>query len=542
MLICCAIFPIILAVILMTLLKVSPGKALPFSFLATFLTGLFLWKIKLTALFSCALLGVLKSLDIILIIFCAIFLLNVLRKNGALDTIKSSFTGISGDRRIQVLIIAWFFSGFIEGVSGFGAAPAISAPLLLGMGFPALTAVVVSLICNTVPVPFGAAGTAFSVAVSSLSGEVAAKGMDYNCFRAETLDYFTTYSSLSGLFVPFLAVSAMILLSGKKRKIRSMAEIFPLCFAAGLLYVIPWKITAVTLGAELPSVLGSVIAFPFFFLMLKTGFLVPENVWDFPGEEKDQTQKLSVSNVSKMPQWKAWLPYLMIAVFLVLTRLPFLPLRGWINSWFQIRIPEIFSTPGTQFQWSILANPGLFPFLLTGIIFAVYYGMNFREIAGVFKDSEKQVRYSAFAIASGFAMVQIMISSSTNNAELPGMLNVIAESVVHSTGKAYLLAAPVIGCFGTFFAGSCTVSNLLFCPIQFSAAGLIDFPETQMIALQNIGGGIGSMLRLSGIVATCATVNAVGKEGKIIVLNSIPALIMIFLTLVLMFLYRFFFG
>ena len=115
------------------------------------------------------------------------------------------------------------------------------------------------------------------------------------------------------------------------------------------------------------------------------------------------------------------------------------------------------------------------------------------------------------------------------------MLTVIAETVVRAAGKYYVFAVPFIGCFGTFFAGSCTVSNILFCPIQFSAAELLNVPETLMIALQNCGGGIGSMLRLSGIVATCATVNAAGKEGKILLLNSIPALVMILLTLLSMY-------
>ena len=91
-------------------------------------------------LLSYSLLGALKSLDIILIIFCAIFLLNILKQTGALEMIKASFKGISPDRRIQVIVIAWFFSNFIEGVAGFGAAPALAAPLLAGMGFPALTA------------------------------------------------------------------------------------------------------------------------------------------------------------------------------------------------------------------------------------------------------------------------------------------------------------------------------------------------------------------------------------------------------------------
>ena len=118
------------------------------------------------------------------------------------------------------------------------------------------------------------------------------------------------------------------------------------------------------------------------------------------------------------------------------------------------------------------------------------------------------------------------------------MPEAIAEAVVNSTGKGYIPVSPLIGCFGTFFSGSCTVSNILFCSIQFNAAELLGFSPAWMIALQNAGGGIGSMLRLSGAVAACATVNAVGKEGKVLMLNSIPAAIMILLTLLSMYCYQ----
>lgn len=528
MLLFCSLFPILLALILMTGFKVTPGKALPLSFLSTCVIGFFMWKLELPDLVSYSLLGILKSLDIIFIIFCAIFLLNMLRKTGALNKIKNAFTGISGDRRIQVIVIAWLFSSFIEGVAGFGAAPALTAPLLVGLGFPAVTAVVVALICNTVPVPFGAAGTAFMASLSSLSDEV----QNPANFNAETLSCFTTFSCFSGVFVPFTAVVSMILLSGGKGKLRAILEIFPLSFLAGLIYCLSWKITAGVFGPELPSVLGSVISFPIFYLILKLGWFVPKNVWDFPDSEKENPLDSTLEPMEKdMPWWKAWLPYFCIAMILVLTRLPFLPFKGWIIGISRIQISEIFSTPGTRFEWAVLNNPGIFPFLLIGLIFAFLYGLKGKEVLNLFRESEKQVRYSAFAIASGFAMVQVMISSVYNDAGLPGMLNVVAEAIVTSTGKGYVIVAPMIGCFGTFFAGSCTVSNLLFCPIQFNAAGLLDFPETQMIALQNVGGGIGSMLRLSGIVATCATVNASGKEGKIILLNLLPALVLILLCL-----------
>ena len=149
-----AILPILAALIMMTCFKVSPAKALPFSWAGCATIGYFIWDMKIKAIIAASILGVLKSLDILFIIFGALLLLNVLKKSKAIDVINNSFSSITLDRRIQVIIIAWLFSGFIEGAAGFGAAPALAAPLLAGLGFPSLIAVCIALIGNTMPVPF----------------------------------------------------------------------------------------------------------------------------------------------------------------------------------------------------------------------------------------------------------------------------------------------------------------------------------------------------------------------------------------------------
>ena len=152
----------------------------------------------------------------------------------------------------------------------------------------------------------------------------------------------------------------------------------------------------------------------------------------------------------------------------------------------------------------------------------------FLQVAG---SSCKQVTQAAVAIAVSFSIVQIMIFSNEQPEGIPGMLNVIATVAADCLGKAYILASPVIGVLGTFFSGSCTVSNILFGSIQFNSAVLAGLQPEIVTALQNIGGGIGSMIRISGIVATCATVNAAGEEGKIFLLNCIPAAVMTILAL-----------
>ena len=521
-----SILPIAAALILMTRFRIKPGIALPFSLVLTAMSGFFIWDMPLLQIVSVSVFGVLKSLDIILIVFSAVFLLNILKRNNAMEIINNTFAGISPDRRIQMVIIAWLFSSFIEGAAGFGSAPALAAPLLAGLGFPVISACIAALVGNTLPVPFGAVGTPTITLNSILSKTISSSGLETASFCKKMLTEFTDISLISGIFLPFVMVAFIILLDKGKNKLRSCLEILPFCLFSGIVYFIPWKLTAMYLGPELPSMLGAMVALPAVVLLLKlkAKFFVPRNVWEFasaaPGGK--------IKHYSFKEYLNAWSAYLLIAACLVLTRLPMLPLKKYLTS-FAIELPQIFGVPGTQFQWSVLYNPGLFPILFVALlVMAVNKDKKVFQAAG---ESGRQVFQAAIAIAVSFSIVQIMIFSNEQPEGMPGMLNVIATAAANCLGKAYILAAPVIGVLGTFFSGSCTVSNILFGSIQFNSAVWAGLPPDMITALQNIGGGIGSMIRISGVVATCTTVNAVGKEGKILCLNCIPAAVMVILAL-----------
>ncbi len=526
MLFFCSILPIATALVLMTKFKMKPGTALPLSFCLTALSGFFIWKMPLLQILAVSVFGMLKSLDIILIVFSAVFLLNILKRNNAMEIINNTFAGISPDRRIQMVIIAWLFSSFIEGAAGFGSAPALAAPLLAGLGFPVIFACIAALVGNTLPVPFGAVGTPTITLNSILQKNITESGLEVDPFCEKLLTSFTDISLISGIFLPFIMVVFVILLDNGKNKLRSCLEILPFCLFSGIVYFIPWKLAAMYLGPELPSMLGAMIALPIVILLLKLNvkFLVPRNVWAFSsaapcGEKKHYSFKEYLN---------AWSAYLLIAAILVLTRLPMLPFKKYLTS-FSLELPSVFGVSGTQFKWTIFYNPGLFPILFVALLLMVA-GRD-KKVFQVAADSGRQVLQAAAAIAVSFAIVQIMIFSNGQGGGMPGMLNVIATAAAASLGRAYILAAPVIGVLGTFFSGSCTVSNILFGSIQFDSAVRAGLPPDLITALQNIGGGIGSMIRISGVVATTATVNAVGKEGKILCLNCIPAAVMVILSL-----------
>lgn len=530
-----ALLPIAVALILMSQFKVRPSWALLSAMGLTAILGCTVWHMTPLLAAAAMLQGALKSLDIILIIFGAILLLNILRASGALTTLNGSFSCLSRDRRVQVVVIAWLFSGFIEGAAGFGAAAALAAPLLVGLGFPATSAVAVALICNTMPVPFGAVGTPALTCASALSAALERAGAEPGAFMAQAVTQTAAIFAVAGSLLPLLAVAFMILTTSRERRLRSLLEIVPFCLLSGVAYALPWYLTARFLGPELPSMVGAAVGFVPVLAAIRTGLLIPRHVWDFPAQPDDATAPAAAPQPGGQPPamgaLKAWTPYAIIATLLVLTRLDALPLKRLLLTAAKVRLTSLLGQDGLDFAWAPLNNPGLMPFVIVALGAALWFGLRGRDIARLAAQSERQIRSSAIAIAASVAMVQVMVFSAGADADMPGMLTAVAQTASSLMGQAYPVISPVIGVLGTFFAGSCTVSGILFVTIQYDTARLLGLPETTMVALQLVGGGIGSMIRVSGVVAACATVNAADKEASLILRCCLPTLVLTLLAL-----------
>ncbi|MBO7328918.1 MAG: L-lactate permease [Lentisphaeria bacterium] len=523
-----ALLPIITALIMMCKFKVSPGKSMLSALILTVVFAAFIWKMNLLEITAAGTLGVFKSLDIIFIIAGAVLLLNILQQSGAINTINRIFSGISSDRRIQIIVIAWLFSGFVEGASGFGAAPALAAPLLAGLGFPPLIAVATALICNTLPVPFGAVGIPVMTSITTLSERIANSGVSQPEFIHTVFDKLTLISGLSGLFLPLTAIAFMIIATGGKRKMRSILEITPLALLSAAFYIIPWRISALWFGAELPSMIGCIIGLPLTMLCIYFKFLVPRYIWDFPENKIVIPEKIKTETPG-MPAIQALAPYLIMALSLMIMRFPGLGIQELIGR-IKITLPDFPAANCSGSSWKILNNPGIFPISIIALASAWCWKFSLPQTLTAVRKTFSQIAISALAIAASTAMVQIMINSSVNGASIPGMLDCVTHTCAAITGKYFIVISPFIGIFGTFFAGSCTVSNILFAPLQFDTAAMLEINPALTVALQNIGGGLGSMIRISGIIAACATVNLNGKEGKVILMNLLPVIFMALLT------------
>lgn len=523
-----AFIPILAAIILMAGLNWPATKALSLSLLTAMVVALFYWQMSIPHILGYTFFGFLKALDILIIIFGAILILNTLKVSGAMTTINNGFSGITTDRRIQVIIIGFMFGSFIEGAAGFGTPAALAGPLLVGLGFPPLAAAIVALIFNSVPVPFGAVGTPIFGAMSTLGSNLEALGISPDSYMMTLTEWIAIPNSVAGIFIPLLGLMIMTRVFGESKSIKPALAAAPFALFAAFAFMVPFVIIAVLFGPELPSLVGAFIGLGIVVMAAKKGFLVPKDSWDFPEEKLwPDVWKSSVDTGStgeaKMSLLKAWAPYLLIAIILVVTRIPEFGLKSLLNDQ-QFTFNNVANISGLTYELKWAYLPGTIPFVLVAIITHFMYKMPLKDVKGAWSLTFRQLKDAAIALLAGVGMVQLMLNSNVNASGMESMLTEMAVAASDLSGSAYPVFATAIGSLGTFMSGSATVSNILFMSFQFETALLLDFSPILITAMQGIGAGVGNMICVNNVVAVAATVGCIGAEGQIIRTNAIPAL------------------
>jgi lactate permease len=530
-----AVVPILTAAVLLVGFRMPAKRAMPISFLVTAIIAFTVWHIPIIDIIASSIQGLFITFDILYIIFGAIVLLNLLKYSRALKTIREGFTSITPDRRIQVVIIAWLFGSFIEGAAGFGTPAAIVAPLLVGLRFPTFCAVMLGMMVQSTAVTFGAVGTPILVGVSGgiqspeFTAELAASGLTFVEYIQLVTSQVVILHAIAGVLIPTLMVCMMTRFFGKNRSWREGLRVLPFTLFGGLCFVIPYVLTGTFLGPEFPSLLGALVGIPIVVLAAKKGFLMPKDTWDFDDEINWPSGWMGTlevklddtDGVPKIALAKAWMPYLLLAVLLVLSRLGQLPIKQWLTS-VQISWDQILNTPISASS-SPLYLPGTI-LLLTGLVTIFAHKMKPREVVRAFSESSKMLVGAGFVLIFTVPMVRIYINSGINPSDLPGMPIAMAEWVAGNVGRVYPLFAPSIGALGAFIAGSNTVSNLMFTLFQFGVATKLAMPTHIVVALQAVGAAAGNMIAIHNIVAASATVGFLGKEGMILRRTIIPTL------------------
>ncbi len=533
--------PILLALLAMVIrrIQLSAPKALFLSLCLAIVLALFVWKMEPVALAAYGVLGVCKALEVFFIIFGAILFLNMLRRCGYMEAIQRSFSRVSPDRRVQAILIAWLFGAFIEGTAGYGTPAALAAPLLVALGFPPVAACIVCLIANSTPVPFAAAGAPITAMVTAISSDlgnnaqyVAEYGLNFEQFLDEATKLTTLFLGVGGIVVPLLLIGVFLALYGEKgRKIRDFVEILPFGLFTGLAFSLPYYLISVVAGHEFPSILGSFIGLLVSVFAASKGFLIPKHVWRFPNDADIDEQPHTLEGVRSMPVWKGWLPYVCIGLFLFISRVAFFHLKPLLQA-VTVGWTSLFGVESCSYTFQPFWNPGILPFALFAVIVGMVSGIGVRDVGRVCLGSFFQLLKTFSALVFGVAMVQIMMNSGINTSGMDSMLLVAAQAMADLTGPAFPMIAPIIGILGAFISGSCTVSCVMFTPLQFNTALIIGIDPLYTCALQTAGGALGNMICINNVVAVSATTGANGHEGRIISVNLIPMAIYVVIVLV----------
>lgn len=535
-----AAIPLAIIFVLMIGLRWSAVKAMPVALGITLILVLFVWETPLNWVLASGINGVAVMLKIILIVFGALTLLFTLQETGALGVINQGFSTISPDRRVQTIIIAWLFGGFVEGAAGFGVPIALVAPLLLSLGFPALAAVMVALIANTTPVSFGTVGTPTVIGVgSSLNTPEVLKtlsdnGLDFSGFISQIGNWTAILHSIPGILMPLIMVVVLTRFFGEKRSIKEGLAIWPYAIFAGLCFVVPYLLVALLLGPEFPSLLGGLIGLFILIPLTKAGFLKPKQVWDFPAKDKwDSNWSGSISfpnamSKEKISLVKAWTPYAFIGILLVLTRVSFLPLNNWIKS-VKITVPALFGT-SVSIDLDPLNNSGVIPFMLITLLCIPFFRMNKKQVSNAWSSAVKRIKGPFMALFFAVPMVQIMMISGTNDNGFLSMPISMAQFMADIFRGAWPLVDAFVGALGAFMSGSNTVSNMLFSLLQYSVADNLGISHIIVVGLQNVGGSLGNMINVQKIITACAVVGLSGVEGLIIKRSIVPMIFALLVT------------
>lgn len=521
-----ALLPVAIVGIFLVGLRWPASRAMPLSWLCAVLLALFFWQVPGSRVAAASVRGWLICLELLFIIFGAVLLLNTLRESGGLGTIRNGFTAISPDRRVQVIIIAWLFGSFIEGSAGFGTPAAVCVPLLVGLGFPPLAAVVAGMMIQCTPVSFGAVGTPILTGVktglnhSVVHSFTEAQDLTQGEFINSIGGTVASIHAVPGTLVPLLVVCFMTRFFGENRSLREGLALWKFALFSAFAMTIPYVMIARTLGPEFPSLLGSLVGLAIVVPAAKRGFLLPKgDAWDFPANEqwpadwKSETNLQIEEPTSQLSLFRAWLPYLLIAVLLVATRLPALGITPILKS-VSFGSENLFDT-NVGYRPRLLYAPGSV-FLLVSLLTVWLHRMPAAAFGRACKHSGRMIVSASAALLFAVPMVQVFINSDMGAAGFESMPIELAEGMAEIAGQAWPFFAPFVGGIGAFAAGSNTISNMMFSLFQFDVAQRIEVSPQIVVALQAVGGAAGNVICVHNVVAASAVVGMTGREGDVI--------------------------
>ncbi|EGJ28013.1 L-lactate permease [Streptococcus porcinus] len=472
-----AVIPILWLILSLAVFRIRGDLACFIGLIITLLTSIFGFQFSVEDSLTAALEGAVMGFwPIIYIIVAAVFTYNLTTASGGMTVIKRLLMTITEDKRVLVLILAWGFGGFLEAIAGFGTAVAIPASILVALGMKPLRAALICLIANTTPTAFGAIGLPVTTLAQVTGLEVR---------------QLSVIVSLQ-LFILIVAIPfVLVALTGEGKA--PIKGVFSLTLASGLAFALPQVLVSHYLGAELPSIIGSLFCILVTILMVKY-------------RERGSQAKVVDEPVALKEGFKASLPFILVFVFIMLTSSLFPAINNVlakVSTTLSIYTGE-HAKPYT-IKW--LTSPGTMIILAT-FLAGLLQGMSFGEILRILGNSIKQLTKTMLTVASIVALSKVMSYS--------GMINTIAISLVAVTGGFYPFIAPVIGTLGTFITGSDTSANVLFGELQVKAANNLNMNPYWMAAANMTGATAGKMISPQSIAVAAVAIGLEGQEGKLL--------------------------
>jgi lactate permease len=488
-----ALFPFMLVVYLLLVRDIRTDVVLLLAYLFTATSLLFAWDTSLLDVVFASVKGMLLAVDVILIITGILLVFSLLEKRSYLKHLEDFFMRISSEVHIHIILMGFFLVMFLEGIAGFGIPALIVAPLLVLVGVNKLPAIVITLFSDSIAVVFGAFGTPFVVGfaeVSSLSSAVFATGLISGIFM---------------LFTPSILLVLHALLEHKQ--LSSIRSYIPIALLSGLVSSVVFISTAWLLGPELPSVLAAVIGMVIIVSLLRTHLFAVR---------------------IKKPAIKKALPalgaYGLIILVLLASRLDVFGFGSLLTS-----LSFTLSTQDFSHVFSAY-HPGVL-ILACFVILLVAIRPNKQEFFSVFSEVKKKSLPVIITLLFTLMFVQLVISSPD-----PSIPFLLAQSF-SSTGSWYVLFASLLGAFGSFVAGSATVSNLMLFSLHLDAAALSGLSESLVLSAQAVGAGAGNMIAIHNVLAVLAVVHIQGGMRKVLRINAVLAILLCLVASLLLFVF-----
>lgn len=514
-----ALIPIIFFFLALAVFRLKGSVAGTITVVLALLVALFLYQMPLTLALSSAIYGFFYGLwPIAWIIIGAVFLYKVTVKTGQFDIIRSSILSLTEDQRLQMLLVGFAFGTFLEGAAGFGAPVAITAALLVGLGFKPLYAAGLCLIVNTAPVAFGAMGIPIIVA-----GQVS--GVETHAI-----------SQMVGRQLPFIVPIVLVWIMAIMDGWRGVRETFPAIVVGGGSFAIAQFLTSNYIGPELPDITAAIASLISLTLLFKVW--QPKHVFRFENQVDGKNQMGDTTSVSApLPTIhyspaqiiKAWMPFAILTAMVSLWSIkPFKDLfvkgkdghpdGALVDMVMSINVPYLHNAVQKlppvvtkitdyaaiyKFDWFSATGTAI---VLAAIISIVMLKMRPKEALSTFGETVKELRTPIYSIGMVLAFAFI--------ANYSGLSATLALALAH-TGKAFTFFSPFLGWLGVFLTGSDTSANALFAALQATTAQQIGVPEVLLVAANTSGGVTGKMISPQSIAIACAATGLVGKESDL---------------------------